>query len=71
MALYAFAATLIIWVLYAYKMGFGEQWIPICGTPGNVLGSGTQLSQVCYYRLVQLCIQLTAAYDAIVNSPSC
>jgi len=45
MAFYAFAAVLIIWVLYAYKMAFGEQWIPICGTPGNVLGVGTMLSQ--------------------------
>ncbi len=26
-------------------MGFGEQWIPICGVPGNVLGIGTQLGQ--------------------------
>ncbi|KAG8980696.1 hypothetical protein FRB94_009923 [Tulasnella sp. JGI-2019a] len=45
MAFYAFAAVLIIWVLYAYKMAFGEQWIPLCGTPGNVLGIYTQLSQ--------------------------
>ena len=45
MAFYAFAATLIIWVLYAYKMGFGKQWIPICGIPGNVLGIDTELSQ--------------------------
>jgi Amt family ammonium transporter len=45
MAFYAFAAVLIIWVLYAYKMAFGEQWIPICGVPGNVLGINTLLNQ--------------------------
>ena len=33
MAFYAFAATLIVWVTYAYGMGFGKQWIPICGVP--------------------------------------
>ncbi len=45
MVFWAFSSTLIIWVLYAYKMGFGEQWIPLCGRPGNVLGINTQLSQ--------------------------
>eukprot|EP00250_Pteridium_aquilinum_P010809 c19641_g1_i3 orf=207-1640(-) len=34
MALYAFAATLICWVLFAYKFAFGEKLIPIWGKPG-------------------------------------
>lgn len=46
MALYGFAATLIVWMLWGYKMGFGKQWIPICGIPGNVLGIGTEIMQV-------------------------
>ncbi|KAH8695592.1 putative ammonium transporter [Talaromyces proteolyticus] len=39
MVFYAFAATLICWVIWAYKMGFGEQWgaFPLVGTPGPVL----------------------------------
>ncbi|KAI9847426.1 MAG: Ammonium transporter [Thelocarpon superellum] len=36
MAFYAFAATLLVWMLWAYKMGFGEQWnsAPFIGRPG-------------------------------------
>jgi len=45
MAFYGFAATLICWVVWAYNMGFGEQWIPILGIPGPVLGIGTLLKQ--------------------------
>jgi len=45
MAFYGFAATLIAWVTWAYKMGFGEQWIPILGIPGPTLGIGNLLTQ--------------------------
>jgi len=45
MAFYGFAATLIAWVTWAYKMGFGEQWIPIAGIPGPLLGIGNLLTQ--------------------------
>ncbi|KIJ43351.1 hypothetical protein M422DRAFT_169924, partial [Sphaerobolus stellatus SS14] len=45
MAFYGFAATLICWVVWAYKMGFGEQWIPLAGVPGPVLGIGNLLQQ--------------------------
>lgn len=45
MAFYAFAATLICWVVWAYKMGFGEQWIPIAGIPGPVLSMDDLLRQ--------------------------
>lgn len=45
MAFYGFAATLICWVVWAYKMGFGEQWIPIAGIPGPSLGIGNLLQQ--------------------------
>jgi Amt family ammonium transporter len=45
MAFYGFAATLLCWVTWAYKMGFGEQWIPIAGIPGPILGIGNLLQQ--------------------------
>ena len=34
MAMYAFASVLVVWVLFDYKMAFGEQWFPFLGTPG-------------------------------------
>jgi len=45
MAFYGFAATLLCWVIWAYKMGFGAQWIPIAGIPGPVLGIDNLLQQ--------------------------
>jgi len=45
MAFYAFAATLIIWVVYAYNMAFGTQWIPICGVPFPAIGMDHELRQ--------------------------
>ncbi|MFZ0559690.1 MAG: ammonium transporter [Methylovirgula sp.] len=34
MAMYAFAAVMIVWVLWAYNMAFGPQWFPFLGHPG-------------------------------------
>jgi Amt family ammonium transporter len=45
MAMYAFAAVLIVWVLWAYNMGFGEQWFPFLGKPGPASSAGFQLGQ--------------------------
>jgi Amt family ammonium transporter len=45
MAMYAFAAVLIVWVLWAYNMGFGEQWFPFLGKPGPASAAGFQLGQ--------------------------
>ncbi|GMK54474.1 hypothetical protein CspeluHIS016_0110600 [Cutaneotrichosporon spelunceum] len=45
MGIYGFAATLLVWVLYAYSMSFGNQWIPICGIPFPVLSMNHMLSQ--------------------------
>lgn len=44
---YAFSVTLIIWVIYVYKMGFGKQWgkFPLVGTPGPVLRLDQNLRQ--------------------------
>jgi Amt family ammonium transporter len=47
MAFYAFAAVLICWVTWAYKMGFGPQWgkAPFVGAPGPVIAMGWELRQ--------------------------
>jgi Amt family ammonium transporter len=34
MSMYAFASVLIVWVLFDYKMAFGDQWFPFIGVPG-------------------------------------
>jgi Amt family ammonium transporter len=45
MAFYAFAAVLICWVIWAYKMSFGEKLIPIWGKAGTVWGYKTMQAQ--------------------------
>lgn len=45
MVLYAFAAVLICWVIYAYKAGFGEQMLPFVGVPGPALTMDYELGQ--------------------------
>lgn len=45
MAFYGFAATLIVWVLWAYKMGFGQYMLPFVGRPGPVVTIEQELSQ--------------------------
>ena len=39
MAMYAFAAVMIVWVLWAYNMAFGPQWYPFIGTPAPALAA--------------------------------
>ncbi|XP_021718778.1 ammonium transporter 3 member 3-like isoform X2 [Chenopodium quinoa] len=45
MALYAFAAVIICWVTWAYKMSFGKQLLPFWGKAGPALGQDFLLSQ--------------------------
>jgi len=45
MAMYAFAAVMIVWVLWAYNMAFGEQWFPFLGTPKPALSAAFLLGQ--------------------------
>ncbi len=45
MVLYAFAAVLICWVIYAFKAGFGEQMLPFVGVPGPALTMDYELGQ--------------------------
>src|SRR5690242_15703747 len=42
----AFALTLIVWVLWAFKMGFGSAWIgTFLGKPGTVAGAAGEQAQ--------------------------
>jgi len=42
----AFALTLIVWVLWAFKMGFGTPWLhTFIGKPGQVVGQAGEQSQ--------------------------
>ncbi|XP_071741659.1 ammonium transporter 3 member 1-like [Rutidosis leptorrhynchoides] len=45
MALYAFAAVVICWVTWAYKMSFGDQLFPFWGKAGPALGQKFLLGQ--------------------------
>ncbi len=45
MAMYAFAAVMIVWVLWAYNMAFGPQWFPFLGKPSPALSGGFMLGQ--------------------------
>ena len=40
MAMYAFAAVMVVWVLWAYNMSFGEQLFPFWGKPSPALSAG-------------------------------
>jgi Amt family ammonium transporter len=45
MALYAFAAVIICWVTWAYKMSFGEKLLPFWGKAGPALGQKFLINQ--------------------------
>lgn len=45
MAFYGFAATLIVWVLWAYKMAFGIYMLPFVGRSGPVVTNAQELGQ--------------------------
>lgn len=45
MALYAFAAVLIAWVLWAYNMGFGTEWTTFVGVPHPIASMGDEIKQ--------------------------
>src|ERR1700731_121936 len=47
MAFYGFSCVLVCWVLWAYKMGFGEYWLPFVGKPGQSVTIDYQLGQSC------------------------
>jgi ammonium transporter, Amt family len=44
MSMYAFSAVLLVWLLWAYNMGFGEQWFPFVGKPGPVASASFELA---------------------------
>ncbi|KAJ7526480.1 hypothetical protein O6H91_16G008300 [Diphasiastrum complanatum] len=45
MALYAFAAVLLCWVIWGYKMAFGKKLLPFWGKAGPALGQEYLVSQ--------------------------
>jgi ammonium transporter, Amt family len=45
MAIYAFAAVTVVWVLWAYNMAFGAQWFPFLGKPAAALGAAYMTGQ--------------------------
>lgn len=45
MAFYAFAAVMICWVLWAYKVAFGKHLLPFAGIPGPTLSMEYQMTQ--------------------------
>ena len=45
MVFYAFAAVLLCWVTWAYKMSFGEEWFFALGQAGPALGANYLFSQ--------------------------
>ncbi len=53
----AFALTLIVWVLWAFKMGFGTPWITgfgagLLGKPSTIVGAGGEQAQAVIPSLV-------------------
>ncbi|KAK1000425.1 hypothetical protein LTS01_004987 [Friedmanniomyces endolithicus] len=45
MSFYAFAMVLICWVIWAYKIAFGEYMLPFAGRPGPVLTMDSTIGQ--------------------------
>lgn len=45
MALYAFAAALVVWVGWAFNMSFGEEMFPFLGRPATALDQKSLLGQ--------------------------
>ncbi|CAD6235733.1 unnamed protein product [Miscanthus lutarioriparius] len=45
MALYAFAAVWLCWVIWGYQMSFGQKLVPFWGKAGHSLNQGLLLSQ--------------------------
>src|ERR1700730_12981752 len=40
----SFSAVLLVWLLWAYNLGFGEQWFPFVGKPGPVASAAFELA---------------------------
>ena len=50
-----FCLTLIVWVLWAFKMGFGSPWIhTFVGRPGTIVGVGGEQGRAVIPMLVGL-----------------
>nr|PNR52687.1 hypothetical protein PHYPA_009061 [Physcomitrium patens] len=65
MSLYAFAATLLCWVTWAYKMSFGEWLLPMWGKAGTTLGYEFLLEQAKMPSTVHFYKNGTVESDAV------
>jgi Amt family ammonium transporter len=45
MSIYAFASVLVVWILWAYNMGFGPGWFPFVGKPALALSAAFTTGQ--------------------------
>jgi Amt family ammonium transporter len=45
MAMYAFAAVMIVWALWGYSMAFGPQWFSFVGVPKSILSAAFETGQ--------------------------
>ncbi|KAL3729125.1 hypothetical protein ACJRO7_033686 [Eucalyptus globulus] len=54
MALYAFAAVIICWVTWAYRMSFGDKLLPFWGKAGPALGQKFLIKQAILPETTQL-----------------
>ncbi|XP_030462749.1 ammonium transporter 3 member 1-like [Syzygium oleosum] len=68
MALYAFAAVILCWVTWAYKMSFGDKLLPFWGKAGPALGQKFLINQAVlpetahYYKNGNLETAMVAAF---------
>lgn len=53
MALYAFAAVILCWVSWAYKMSFGDKLLPLWGKAGPALGQKFLIQQAALPETTQ------------------
>lgn len=83
MAFYGFAATLIVWVLYAYRAAFGKQMLPFVGVPNQAVSIDYELSQavlptaaitaafpqatMCYFQFVFAAITVVITAGAFLG----
>ena len=83
MAFYGFAATLIVWVLYAYRASFGVQMLPFVGVPNQAVSLEYQLEQaflptanisalfpqatMCYFQFVFAAITIVLTAGAFLG----
>ena len=70
MAFYAYAAVMICWVLWAYKMGFGKQLTPFVGVPGP-LTDYLKRARSSHFTSVGYYCELSNVHDGVFSVRVC